>query len=68
MLALLLVVMAKETRRLGSPISLDLFATANNTLVPRFFERHLEPLAEGADALAQPGVDLSCGLIHWPVP
>jgi hypothetical protein len=34
-------------------ILLDLFATADNTLVPRFFARYPEPLAEGADALAQ---------------
>ncbi len=36
-------------------ISLDLFATAYNTLIPRFFARYLEPLAEGADTLAQLG-------------
>ena len=52
--ALKRVVMAEATRRRGSPISLDLFATADNTLVPRFFARHPEPLAEGADTLAQP--------------
>ena len=51
--ALQRVVMAEATRRLGSPISLDLFATTDNTLVPRFFARHPEPLAEGADALDQ---------------
>ena len=43
--ALLRVVMAKATRHGGSLISLDLFATADNTLVPRFFARHPEPLA-----------------------
>ena len=32
--ALLRVVMAEATCRLGSPISLDLFTTADNTLVP----------------------------------
>ena len=32
--ALRRVVMAEETRRLGSPISLDLFATADNTPCP----------------------------------
>ena len=67
--ALRRVVMAEATRRLGSliPISLDLFATADNTLVPRFFAHHQEPLAEGADALAQPDWGLSrcsCGLTH----
>ena len=47
--ALRRVVMAEATvatRRRGSPISLDLFAIADNTLVPRFFARHPEPLAE----------------------
>ena len=34
--ALQRVVMAEATRRRGSPISLDLLATADNTLVPRF--------------------------------
>ena len=51
----------------GSPISLDLFATADNTLVPRFFARHPEPLAEGADALAPPDWGrsrCSCGCMH----
>ena len=45
--ALRRVVMAEATRRRGSLISLDLLATADNTLVPRFFARHPEPLAEG---------------------
>jgi hypothetical protein len=39
---------------LGAPLSLDLFATADNALVPRFFARFSEPLAEGIDALVQP--------------
>ena len=59
--------MAEATRRPGSPISLDLFFTADNTLVPRFFARHLEPHAEDADALAQPDWGrsrCSCGLMH----
>jgi hypothetical protein len=34
--------------------SLDLFAAAENALVPRFFARFPERLAEGVDALAQP--------------
>ena len=65
--ALLRVVMAEATRRLGSPISLDLFATADNTLVPRFFARHPEPPAEGADAATRPDWGrsrCSCGLMH----
>ena len=48
--ALLRVVMAEQTRRLDSPISLDLFATADNTLLPRFFARHPEQFV---DSLAQ---------------
>ena len=36
------------------PITIDLFATAENAFVPRFFARHPEPEAEAADALAQP--------------
>ena len=57
-----------EVERLGDPISLDLFATADNTLVPRFFALYPEPLAEGADALAQPDWGRSrcphCGQLH----
>ena len=45
--------MTSEAERLGEPISLDLFATADSTLVPRFFALHPKPLAEDADALAQ---------------
>ncbi len=44
---------SEAEKRLGVAISLDLFATADNTLVPRFFVLYQEPLAEGADALAQ---------------
>jgi hypothetical protein len=61
-------IVAAEAERLGEPISLDLFATADNTLVPRFFARHPEPLAEAADALGQPDWGRSqcpsCGLAH----
>mmetsp|Transcript_41415 Transcript_41415/g.86539 ORF Transcript_41415/g.86539 Transcript_41415/m.86539 type:complete len:453 (-) Transcript_41415:58-1416(-) len=49
-----------EAGRLGEPISLHLFASADNTLVPRFFALYPEPLAEGADALAQPDWGRSC--------
>jgi hypothetical protein len=51
--AVLRQIVSAEAERLGDLISLDLFATADNTLVPRFFARYPEPLAEGADALAQ---------------
>ena len=67
LLTLLRVVMAEVTRSLGSPISLDLFATVDSTLVPRFSARHPEPLAEGADALAQQDWGrsrCSCWLMH----
>ena len=47
-------IVTSEAERLGEPISLDLFATADNTLVQRFFAPYPEPLAESADALAQP--------------
>jgi hypothetical protein len=46
-------VTAEVEERLGEAISLHLFATADNTLVPRFFALYPAPLAEGADALAQ---------------
>ena len=46
-------IVASETARLGMAISLDLFAASDNTLVPRFYARYPEPLAEAADALAQ---------------
>ena len=67
--ALRRVVMAEATRSLDSRISLVLVlsVTADNTLVPRFFARHPEPLAEGADALAQPDWGrsrCSCWLMH----
>ena len=37
----------------GSRITIDLFATATNALCPRFYSFEPEPLADGADALAQ---------------
>jgi hypothetical protein len=61
-------VAAEAERWLGAPLSLDLFATADNALVPRFFSRFPEPLAEGIDALAQPDWGRSscphCGALH----
>jgi hypothetical protein len=61
-------VAAEAERWLGAPLSLDLFATANNALVPRFFSQFPEPLAEGIDALAQPDWGrsrcLHCGALH----
>jgi hypothetical protein len=67
-LALREKVAAEAERWLGTPLSLDLFATADNALVPRFFSRFPEPLAEGIDALAQPDWGRSrcphCGALH----
>ena len=61
-------VAAEAERWLGAPLSLDLFGTADNALVPRFFARFPEPLAEGIDALAQPDWGRSrcphCGDLH----
>jgi hypothetical protein len=61
-------VAAEAERWLGAPLSLDLFATADNALVPRFFARFPEPLAGGFDALAQPDWGRSrcplCGALH----
>jgi hypothetical protein len=53
-LSALRAVVRAEAAHFDSPISLDLFAAAENTLVPRFFARYPEPAAEAADALAQP--------------
>jgi hypothetical protein len=62
-------VAAEAERWLGAPLSLDLFATAVNALVPSFFARFPEQLAEGVDALAQPVWGRSrrtdCGALHW---
>ena len=38
---------------LGWDISVDLFASNENRLVPRFFARYAEPDAEGVDAMSQ---------------
>jgi hypothetical protein len=61
-------VAAEAERWLGAPLSPDLFATADNALVPRFFSRFPEPLAEGVNALAQPDWGRSrcphCGALH----
>ena len=57
-----------QARFLEQDITIDLFATADNTLVPRFFSAHWEPLAEGANALLQPDWGCSvcprCGQAH----
>ena len=61
-------IVAKEAERLGAALLIDLFATADNAIVPRFFARLPEPLAEGVDALAQPDWGRSrcpqCGSVH----
>jgi hypothetical protein len=59
---------AEAKRWLGAQLFLDLFATADNALVPQFFTRFPEPLAEGVDALAQLDWGRSrcqhCGALH----
>ena len=58
----------QQAALIGQSLSIDLFATADNTLVPRFFARYGEPLAEGVNALAQLDWGTSmcphCGLRH----
>ena len=55
----------------GWRISIDLFATRENSIAQRFFARFAEPDAEGADALAQPDWNSSrcpwCGETHREV-
>jgi hypothetical protein len=46
-------IVREQAAALGETISVDLFATAENSLVPRFFALTAEPLAEGADAFTQ---------------
>ncbi|XP_058021197.1 S1 RNA-binding domain-containing protein 1 isoform X2 [Ahaetulla prasina] len=41
------------SRRFGTPL-VDMFATRQNTQLPRFFSRFPDPLAEGVDALRSP--------------
>ena len=61
-------IVVAEAERLGQLVSLDLFATVDNTLVPLFFAPCPEPLAEATDALAQPDWGRSrcphCWLAH----
>ncbi len=68
-LALRDIVAAEAERWLGGPLWLDPFATAVDALVPWFFWRFPEQLAEGADALARPVWGRSrcpeCGALHW---
>ena len=48
------LIVREEAERLGWKISVDLFASSSNCIVPRFFARYPEPLAEAVDALSQP--------------
>ena len=43
-----------EARRHDEKVTLDVFASGDNAVVPRFFARHAEPAAEGVNAFAQP--------------
>jgi hypothetical protein len=61
-------IVREQAAALGETISVDLFATAENSLVPRFFALTAEPLAEGADAFTQLDWGRSrcprCGHVH----
>ena len=63
------LIVREEAQRLGWEISVDLFASSSNCVVPRFFARYPEPLAEAVDALAQPDWAFSrcqaCHRRHW---
>ena len=43
-----------EACRHGERVTLDVFASGDNAVVPRFFALHVEPAAEGVNAFAQP--------------
>ena len=62
----------EEACRHGERITLDVFASGDNAVVPRFFARHAEPSAEGVDAFAQPSWAVSlcpaCGRRHREFP
>ena len=57
-----------EARRHGERVTLDVFASGENAVVPRFFARHAEPAAEGVNAFAKPSWAVSrcsaCGQRH----
>ena len=61
-----------EARRHDEKVTLDVFASGDNAVVPRFFARHAEPAAEGVIAFAQPSRAVSrcpaCGLRHREFP
>jgi hypothetical protein len=44
----------REARGMSARFTIDLFATADNAVVPRFYARFPEPGAEAVDALAAP--------------
>ena len=58
----------EEATRTGAVITIDLFATADNALVPRFASRFAEPLSEWVNALSMPSWAQSqcphCGGVH----
>jgi len=61
-------IVAKLTERLGWRISFDLFASAGNTVAPRFAARYDEPGAETTNAFTMPDWGHSscpgCGRMH----
>ena len=50
------------------PLTLDLFATASDSLTPSFYSRFAEPVAEQSDAMIQPDWGTSqfpqCGIVN----
>ena len=54
--------------RLGWSVSVDLFATASNAVVPRYFSRYPEPSSEAVGAFTSPSWNAStcpaCSLCH----
>ena len=64
--------MDDEARRYVERVTLDVYASGDNAVVPRFFARHAEPAAEGVNAFAQPSWAVSrcpaCGQRHREFP
>jgi hypothetical protein len=50
----------------GWTLTVDAFAAESDSLLPRFFARCAEPLAEAEDALTVPDGGVLGGLLHLP--
>ena len=59
---LLRSLVAAGARRHGEIVTIDVFASGDNSAVPRFFALYAEPTAEGVNAFAQP----SWAVSHCP--